>query len=186
MASKKKFDFVDVEDNKPIETKPTEPIKKNFYALVLDASGSMKSVREATMEGVNKQIETIKSLADQYKDQACYMTLVIFSDASNVNTIYLNRPIDKGSKLTKEECEDAFANFIRVLEEDRSIDLAKGDLNYVICSIIWRYLKKIGIRYHNLNDFISGVLDEALSELKNRIVNKYEEGARGRNGDFMI
>ena len=80
---------------------------------------------------------------------------------------------------------EAWDVFLKTLHADRAEDLAKGDLNYVIASIIWRYLKKSGIRYHRLNDFIGGVLSECQAELRRRITAPYEDKAQKTNGDFI-
>lgn len=71
-----------------------------------------------------------------------------------------------------------------VLSSDSQENAAKGDANYVISSILWKYLVKNGIRYHRLNDFIGGVLSMVQAELTRRVVNPYEDLAIEKNGDL--
>jgi len=99
----KKFEFVEVGDDKPQVETPSKDMKKNFYALVLDASGSMFGVRQVTKKGVNEQIETIKKLATDFKDQEYYVTLITFSSPDKINVVYFNKPVGKVSALTDED-----------------------------------------------------------------------------------
>lgn len=64
-------------------------------------------------------------------------------------------------------------------------DAAKGNLNYVIFSIIKRYLElnDQGMRYHTAQDMIGGVLTSCQLELYRRLLVPYEEQAASRNGD---
>ena len=60
---------------------------------------------------------------------------------------------------------------------------AKGHLNYVIYSIIQRYLAARGLRYSRAQDFIGGVLTCCQMELYRRLLGPYEDQAREKNGD---
>jgi hypothetical protein len=60
---------------------------------------------------------------------------------------------------------------------------AKGDLNYVIFSIIKRYIEQNGMRYHRLQDFVNGTLGACQMEAYRRLVVPYEDEAIARNGD---
>jgi hypothetical protein len=60
---------------------------------------------------------------------------------------------------------------------------AKGDLNYVIFSIIKRYIEQNGVRYHRLQDFVNGTLGVCQMEANRRLVAPYEDEAIERNGD---
>src|SRR5688500_4563633 len=61
---------------------------------------------------------------------------------------------------------------------------AKGDLNYVISSIVKRYIDIHGIKYHRINDFSGGVLSCVQMELYRRIASDYENLAIQKNGDI--
>ena len=60
---------------------------------------------------------------------------------------------------------------------------AKGELNYVIYSIIKRYLDKHGMRYARAQDMIGGVLTCCQHELYRRLLGPYEDKAIDKNGD---
>jgi hypothetical protein len=63
-------------------------------------------------------------------------------------------------------------------------DAAKGDLNYVIYSIVKKYIEYHGLRYHRINDFIGGTLTCCQDELYRRIAGPYEDEAIKKNGDI--
>lgn len=56
--------------------------KKIFNLIILDASGSMSSIKEATISGLNETIQTIKDasgLSPKFGDQEHYLTLYSFN-----------------------------------------------------------------------------------------------------------
>jgi uncharacterized protein YegL len=57
---------------------------KTYNLMILDKSGSMDSVRDVTISGLNEQLLSIKTSAKDYPDQEQIICLVTFS--SNVNT----------------------------------------------------------------------------------------------------
>ena len=52
--------------------------KKTLYHFVLDKSGSMSNCRETTIQGFNAQLETIKSLQNEFPEQKFEVSLTIF------------------------------------------------------------------------------------------------------------
>lgn len=69
-----------------------------YNVIIVDESGSMSFLRNATVEGVNETIKTIKESQVQYEDnQVHYLTMVTFSGANN-NSI---RTIIDGAPITK-------------------------------------------------------------------------------------
>ena len=60
---------------------------------------------------------------------------------------------------------------------------AKGHLNFVVYSIIKRYLEKRGMRYFRAQDFIGGVLTCCQMECYRRLLGPYEDQAIEKNGD---
>lgn len=60
---------------------------------------------------------------------------------------------------------------------------AKGQLNYVVYSVIQRYLAAKGMRYFRAQDFIGGVLTCCQLELYRRLLGPYEDQAIAKNGD---
>ncbi len=62
-------------------------------------------------------------------------------------------------------------------------DAAKGHLNYIIYSIIKRYLDEKGMRYSRAQDFIGGVLTCCQLECYRRLLGPYEDEAIAKNGE---
>lgn len=65
-----------------------------------------------------------------------------------------------------------------------TVDDAKGHMNYIISSLIVQYIRKIGLRYNRINDFIGGVLSCCQMELYRIVAIDYEEKAKDKNGDL--
>lgn len=58
---------------------------KTIYQLLVDASGSMSDVRSQTLEAINSQILSIRSIAKEVKEQEILVSLCFFnSDTRNV------------------------------------------------------------------------------------------------------
>lgn len=53
-----------------------------YYHLVLDASGSMNSVRQSTIEAVNQQLKSIRATAEKHPDQQISITLTLFNTSA--------------------------------------------------------------------------------------------------------
>jgi hypothetical protein len=60
---------------------------------------------------------------------------------------------------------------------------AKGHLNFLVYSIIKRYLEQRGMRYFRAQDFIGGVLTCCQMECYRRLLGPYEDQAIAKNGD---
>jgi len=74
----------------------TTEVDKNLdthYLLVLDRSGSMSSCWDATIEGLNEQLGTIRGLEKKYKEQRYFVSLVVFD--SEVETILEDVPVSE-------------------------------------------------------------------------------------------
>jgi len=74
----------------------TTTVDKNLdthYLLVLDRSGSMSSCWDSTIEGLNEQLATIRSLEEEYPEQRYYVTLVVFD--YEITTVFEDRAIKK-------------------------------------------------------------------------------------------
>lgn len=61
-----------------------------FYALILDESGSMDSVRKPTLSGLNEQLQMIRSLQSRFPMQRYLVSLTKFSH--EVRNVYRNQP----------------------------------------------------------------------------------------------
>ena len=70
---------------------------------------------------------------------------------------------------------------------DSRDDKAKGELNFIISSLVAGHLLKNGkMRYHRAQDFITGTLGACEHELLRRLVDGYEDKAIEKNGDLDI
>ena len=50
---------------------------KTYHLMILDKSGSMQSVKEVTISGLNEQLQSIKTSQEEHDDQeqiACFVT----------------------------------------------------------------------------------------------------------------
>src|SRR5450432_746807 len=82
--------------------------------------------------------------------------------------------------------ESDIASIVEKLGAEGGDDAAKGELNFLIYSIVQRYLDKHGMRYARSQDFIGGVLTCCQLELYRRLLGPYEDVAIEKNGDVMI
>lgn len=57
---------------------------KIFNLIVLDASGSMMSICQEAVDGVNETIQTIRALQEKHPNQHHYLSLVIFNSAETM------------------------------------------------------------------------------------------------------
>ena len=60
---------------------------KIFNLIILDASGSMESIRKQAVDGVNETIQTIKEAQKKYTEQEHYVSFVSFN-SSETKKIY--------------------------------------------------------------------------------------------------
>jgi len=61
---------------------------------------------------------------------------------------------------------------------------AKGDLNYVICTIVNSFVNLHGEKYHRYNDLI-GVLECSKAEIYRRLISNYEDKAMIKSGEVF-
>ena len=60
-----------------------------------------------------------------------------------------------------------------------------GELNFLLTSIIWMFVKRVGINYTNINNII-GCLECVKQEFYRRVGIPYEEKKKLENGDSYI
>jgi len=76
-------------------------------------------------------------------------------------------------------CNDLFESLLK-----SPVINTSGDLNYIISSIIDKFIQKQGKNYNNLNNVI-GVLECVKQEYYRRVVVPYEETKIEENGDIF-
>ena len=78
--------------------------QKIYNLIILDASGSMSSIYEQALSGVNETIATIRMAQLQYPDMQQYLSLASFSAGDHfLNRIYNVMPIDAVRNITPED-----------------------------------------------------------------------------------
>ena len=81
------------------ETTVNSDAKRFHNLIIVDESGSMSSLYNAALTGMNETINTIKASAEKFPNQPQEVTLVTF-DTSHYNKIFDSTPVDKTRELT--------------------------------------------------------------------------------------
>lgn len=74
---------------------------KIFNLIILDESGSMESIKTATLNGFNEVVQTIKGTSQLFPQQQHTVTLVTFN-GMGITTRLDNQPADQLTQLTDE------------------------------------------------------------------------------------
>lgn len=75
-----------------------------FNLIILDESGSMNSLKKATISGCNETLNLIRSLEEKYADkQRNLVSIYVFQSGSDIPSRYLikNRPITEVNDITE-------------------------------------------------------------------------------------
>ncbi len=86
-----------IEDSNGVSEAKTEKAKA-FIAFVVDESGSMGAGREATVRGMNEQIQMIRNKFKDSKDVQPIVTVVKFNE--HTNPLFVNKPLDQLIEFT--------------------------------------------------------------------------------------
>ena len=81
-----------------VEEMVNDSILETHYLLILDKSGSMGSVRKATIDNFNEQVQTIKGLEKKYPNQKYYVSLITFSN--DMEFVFKDLPASEVKELT--------------------------------------------------------------------------------------
>ena len=71
-----------------------------FNLIIIDESGSMHGIKEATIDSVNETIQTIRAAQQKHEEQEHFVTLVTFNN--EVTTVYECVPVGEVQELTAE------------------------------------------------------------------------------------
>lgn len=122
--------------------------KETYYLLIVDSSTSMSKLTDSTINGVNEQVDTIKSLEKEFPDQKYYMSFIHFN--SKITIEYTNR-------------------------ESSSLEhISRNNYN---CSGTTALLDAIGVGVKNLNDKISEKVKNGEASAVVVIITDGEENA---------
>ena len=68
---------------------PLTPLRTVYNLLILDESGSMEVVREATIRGFNELVQSVQGLAREFADKKQVVSLTTFNGAGIRETLFL-------------------------------------------------------------------------------------------------
>lgn len=91
------------ENSQPEQTTQKMNKAQIYNLIIVDESGSMSHLRQATLSGINETIDTIKNAQKEFADtQSHFITLVTFDKGVNTNIRYHynNEPIDNVPTFT--------------------------------------------------------------------------------------
>lgn len=112
--------------------------KETHYLLILDESGSMSSVKRDTLNGLNEQINTIKSLDEKYPDQDYFISIIKFDD--EITPLFENIPASQVRNLTDEDYKpdgmtrlyDAIGSSVNNLNKRIKDKVASGEASALV------------------------------------------------------
>lgn len=67
---------------------------KIYNLIILDESGSMESIKKATITGFNEVVQTIKTVDEQYPDQEHFVSLTTFNGVA-INQLIQAKPVSE-------------------------------------------------------------------------------------------
>ncbi len=114
--------------------------RKAFIAFVLDESGSMSTGREATIVGMNEQIQQVKSTFKDNADVEPVVTFVKFN--GEVKPIFVNKGLDELREITEQDYQpnggtamyDGVGFVMNALEQHPDISDASSTVLVVVVS----------------------------------------------------
>ena len=124
--------------------------QKIYNLIVLDASGSMYSIRNEAIAGVVETIQTIRTAQDENANQEHLLSLVVFN-GKHISTVYDRMPITKVPDFTEKEYQTtdntplydamgkAITNLQRYINEDDNVLVTVITDGYENASVEWNH-----------------------------------------------
>ena len=114
--------------------------RKAFIAFVIDESGSMDLGKDATLRGINEQIQMIKNTFKDSKDVEPIVSLVKFNE--KVNSVFVNKGLDELKELTNDDYRpngatamyDGVGYMLNILGQTDGIDEEDNSVLVVVVS----------------------------------------------------
>ena len=125
-------------------------VQKIFNLIVLDASGSMYSIRNEAVAGVVETVQTIRTAQKENTDQEHMLSLVVFNGAS-IATVYDRMPITKVPDLDANDYQpmhntplydamgNAITNLQRYINEEDNVLVTVITDGYENFSVEWNH-----------------------------------------------
>ncbi len=79
----------------------SKKLVETHYLLIVDESGSMSNVHQATINTVNEQIQTLKSLEQKFPDQKYYISLISFN--TQAREVFMNIPAAEAKEISAKD-----------------------------------------------------------------------------------
>lgn len=90
-------------DKQPVQPKiDTTGAKRVHNLIIVDESGSMSSIYQPALTGLNETLQTIREAQKEHENQEHIVWLVTF-DTSHFKQIYANTPAEKAEDITREQ-----------------------------------------------------------------------------------
>ena len=124
--------------------------QKIYNLIVLDASGSMYSIRNEDIAGVVETVQTIRTAQKDNANQEHLFSLVVFN-GRNIATVYDRMPIDKVPDLDANDYQptdntplydamgNAITNLQRYINEDDNVLVTVITDGYENSSVEWNH-----------------------------------------------
>ena len=124
--------------------------QKIYNLIVLDASGSMYSIRNEAIAGVVETVQTIRTAQKDNANQEHLFSLVVFNGRS-ITTVYDRMPIDKVPDLDANDYQptdntplydamgNAITNLQRYINEDDNVLVTVITDGYENSSVEWNH-----------------------------------------------
>lgn len=81
---------------------PADKPVRVYNLIILDESGSMESIYEPALTGVNETLQTIREAQKEHENQTHFVSLIAF-DTRHYNKIYSNTPAPRAVDITPEQ-----------------------------------------------------------------------------------
>jgi len=85
-----------------LNDKAMETGQKVFNLILLDESGSMESIREATIGGFNEVVQTIRNVQTNFPEQQHSISLVTFN-GNGIKTVLFDDPVENLGQIDREK-----------------------------------------------------------------------------------
>lgn len=89
-------------DTEATDKNVLEEVKRVHNLIILDESGSMQSIYQPALTGVNETLQTIRGARKKHENQTHFVSLIAFN-SGHYNQIYCNTPAEKALDITKKQ-----------------------------------------------------------------------------------
>jgi len=112
---------------------------KTYHLMILDKSGSMETVRDVTISGLNEQLQSIRKSAKDFDNQEQIVCFSTFSNEVDISSVW-NKEISKIEDFTRETYNptgftallDAIGVSVNKLKEEIKAELAERKANVIL------------------------------------------------------